>query len=76
MRTMVDLDADTERALRQLPHEHGRSVSEVVNELIRRGLTAEEAGHRFEPRTRPLGIRIDVSGTADSVDRLDGPRAR
>ncbi|MGL5866401.1 MAG: ribbon-helix-helix protein, CopG family [Dermatophilaceae bacterium] len=76
MRTTIELDADTERAVKKLRREHGRGMSEAVNELIRRGLMAPEANRRFEPRTRPLGIRIDVSNIADALDLLDGPEAR
>ncbi|MGL5850629.1 MAG: CopG family transcriptional regulator [Phycicoccus sp.] len=76
MRTTIELDADTERAVRRLRREHGRGVSEAVNELIRRGLMAPETGQPFTPRTRPLGVRIDVSNVADALDLLDGPEAR
>ena len=76
MRTTVELDSDTARAVSELRREHGRGVSEAVNELIRRGLVAQPRTHRFEPRTRSLGIGIDVSNVADALDLLDGPDAR
>lgn len=76
MRTTVELDADTAQAVRELRREHGRGVSEAVNELIRRGLLADPPARPFRPRTRSLGIRIDVSNVAEALDLLDGADAR
>ena len=76
MRTTVELDADTERAVQEFRRDHGRGVSEAVNALIRRGLLAEPRDRDFEPRTRRLGLRIDVSNVADALDLLEGPEAR
>jgi Arc/MetJ family transcription regulator len=76
MRTTIELDDDTARAVQELRHEHGRGVSEAVNELIRRGLVARQPADRFEPRTRSLGIRIDVSNVADALEVLEGPDVR
>ncbi|MEP7021255.1 MAG: ribbon-helix-helix protein, CopG family [Pseudonocardiales bacterium] len=76
MRTTVELDDDTAQAVQQLRQEQGRGVSEAVNELIRRGLLARPHAHRFEPRTRSLGIRIDVSNVADALHLLEGEDAR
>lgn len=75
MRTTVELDPDTAQAVQRLRQE-GRGVSAAVNELIRRGLLAEPGERRFVPRTRRLGIRIDVSNVSDALDLLDGPDAR
>jgi hypothetical protein len=76
MRTTVDLDDDTAQAVQELRRQHGRGVSEAVNELIRRGLVAQQPVDRFVPRTRALGIRIDVSNVADALEVLEGPDAR
>ena len=76
MRTTVELDSDTARAVQALREEKGRGVSEAVNELIRRGMLAEPAAEPFVARTRRLGIRIDVSNVADALDLLEGPNAR
>ena len=75
MRTTIELDADTAKAVERLRRE-GRGVSESVNELIRRGLAAEGTAQPFVPRTRRLGIAIDVSNVADALDYLEGPSAR
>lgn len=75
MRTTVELDNDTTKAVEALRRD-GRGVSEAVNELIRRGMTSQRDRRAFVPRTRRLGIRIDVSNVADALDLLEGPDAR
>lgn len=75
MRTTVELDPDTAQAVAALRRD-GRGVSEAVNELIRRGVLAGPAESRFVPRTRALGVKIDVSNVADALDILEGPDAR
>lgn len=76
MRTTIELDSDTARAVQELRRDEGRGVSEAVNELIRRGLLAKSNIKPFEPRTRRLGIKIDVSNVADALEVLEGPEAR
>ncbi|MEI2777624.1 MAG: ribbon-helix-helix protein, CopG family [Tetrasphaera sp.] len=76
MRTTVEFDPDTAKAVEQLRREQGKGVSEAVNELIRRGLLAEGRREPFVPRTHHLGIRIDVSNVAEALDFLEGPSAR
>ena len=51
-------------------------MSEAVNELIRAGLAERRERARFRQRTRPLGLRIDVTDVADALETLDGPGAR
>lgn len=76
MRTTIELDPDTARAVQELRRAHGTGTSGAVNELIRRGLLVEHRPKPFAPRTRSLGIRIDVSNVADALDLLDGPDSR
>jgi hypothetical protein len=76
MRTTIDLDPDSAKAIERLRREKGMGVSEAVNDLIRRGLLAEPSAHRFEPIRRELGLTIDVSNIADALDLLEGPDAR
>jgi hypothetical protein len=76
MRTTVELDSDTARAVQLLRQQGGKGVSEAVNELIRRGMLAEPQQSRFVPRTRRLGLRIDVSNVAEALETLEGPDAR
>jgi hypothetical protein len=76
MRTTVEFDNDTARAIEALRREHGFGVSEAVNELIRRGLLAQPARPPFRQRTAPLGVTIDVSSVADALEVLDGAATR
>ncbi len=75
MRTTVELDDDTAAAVQAL-RRSGKGVSEAVNELIRRGMLIEQRRAPFTPRTRALGLRIDVSNVAEALDLLEGPTAR
>lgn len=76
MRTTVELDDDTARAVEQLRREHGFGVSEAVNELIRRGLLPERETVPFRQRTRSLGIKLDISNVAAALEDLEGIEAR
>lgn len=76
MRTTIEFDADTAKAVERLRREEGLGVSEAVNELIRRGMLPRDREARFEQRTAPLGLKIDVSNVAEALDVLDGPEGR
>lgn len=76
MRTTVKLDDDVSAAIEQLRKTSNLGFSEAVNQLIRRGLSAQKRRRPFEQRTRPLGIRIDVSNVAEALELLEGPSAR
>jgi hypothetical protein len=76
MRTTVEFDDDTAKAVEQLRHELGIGVSQAVNELIRRGLMPRTDQAPFRQRTRRLGIRIDVSNVAAALEDLEGVEAR
>ncbi len=76
MRTTVEFDADTAKAVERLRREEHVGVSEAVNTLIRRGLLAPEPRRPFTQRTRALGLRIDVSNVAEALELLEGAEAR
>lgn len=76
MRTTVEFDQDTAKAVEQLRHERGIGVSQAVNDLIRRGLMPGPDAPPFRQRTRRLGIRIDVSNVAAALEDLEGVEAR
>ncbi|MBA2697064.1 MAG: ribbon-helix-helix protein, CopG family [Actinobacteria bacterium] len=76
MRTTIELDPDAARAVQELRRARGVGTSAAVNELIRAGLLAEHRPKPFTPRTRSMGIRIDVSNVAEALDLLDGSDAR
>ena len=76
MRTTIEFDDDTSKAVARLRKESGMGVSEAVNHLVRRGLLAPAERPPFEQQTRPLGLRIDVTNVADAIDLLEGSQAR
>jgi hypothetical protein len=72
MRTTVEFDADTARAVESVRREKGVGVSEAVNQLIRRGLLPREGAGTFRQRTARLGLKVDVSNVAETLETLDG----
>jgi hypothetical protein len=76
MRTTVEFDEDTAKAVVDLRRELGIGVSDAVNELIRRGLLRRPPARPFQQRTRRLGIKIDVSNVAVALEDLEGLEAR
>ncbi len=76
MRTTVEFDEDTGKAVEALRREKRIGVSEAVNELIRRGLLPRETTTTFRQRTRHLGLKIDVSNVAEALETLEGPASR
>lgn len=76
VRTTIEFEADTAKAVERLRAEQGGGVSAAVNELIRRGMLAAPDRIPFVPRTQSLGVTIDVSNIADALDLLEGPEAR
>jgi len=76
MRTTVEFDEDTGKAVEDLRRELGLGVSDAVNELIRRGLLPRSLATPFRQRTRRLGIKVDVSNIAVALEDLEGLEAR
>ncbi|MDQ4070960.1 MAG: ribbon-helix-helix protein, CopG family [Actinomycetota bacterium] len=76
MRTTVEFDDDTAKAVQELRRERGIGVSQAVNELIRRGLLPRGEVRRFEQRTRRLGLKVDVSNVAEALEGVEGLQAR
>lgn len=76
MRTTVEFEADTAKAVERLRREEGRGLSEAVNELIRRGLSSAPTPRKFVQRTKPLGLKLDVSNIGEVLEVLEGPDAR
>ncbi len=81
MRTTLTLDDDLARELRDEARRTGRSFKEVVNEAVRRGLSAgPEPGRRprrFRVRAKACGFRagIDIMKLNQLVDELEIERA-
>ena len=76
MRTTIEFDDDTARALAQLRRDSGMGVSAAVNHLVRQGLLVEAEQPAFVQQTHPLGLLVDVSNISDAIDLLEGPQAR
>ena len=76
MRTTVEFEPDTAKAVERLRRERGMGVSEAVNELIRLGMMRRERVRPFRQETHHLGIKVDVSNVADALEALDGADTR
>ncbi len=76
MRTTIEFDADTAKAVDDVRRELGVGVSEAVNTLIRRGLLPRRDAPAFRQATRELGLKIDVSNVAAALEDLDGVHSR
>jgi hypothetical protein len=76
VRTTIELDDDTAKAVADMRRERGVGTSEAVNTLIRHSLLHREPTPTFRQVTRPLGLRIDVSNTAEALEILEGVEAR
>jgi hypothetical protein len=76
VRTTIELDDDTAKAVEALRREQGMGTSESVNTLIRRGLLHAAPEAPFRQATRRLGLRVDVSNTAEALEVLEGVEAR
>ncbi len=76
MRTTITLDDDVAAAVEQMRTRHGIGLSDAVNQLARAGLAAPTSKGEFRQKTRPLGLRIDVTNVAEALEILEGPTAR
>lgn len=75
MRTTITLAADVAAAVERLRRSRGSGISEVVNELLRKGLAGGQPQQSFEQRTSDMGLpRLpldDVSGLLDVLEGAD-----
>ncbi len=71
MRTTLRLDDDVAAAVRRLQADDGIGLSDAVNSLVRRGLSAATPidPYRIEPVA--LGARVDYTNIGDTLDLLD-----
>ena len=76
MRTTITLDADVAAALEQLRRAEGRGMSEVVNDLVRAGLSTPAPRRVFVQQTADLGPGIDITNVAEALEQLEGPAHR
>jgi hypothetical protein len=76
MRTTVTLDDDVAAAVDRLRHERSIGVSQAINELVRAGLALKPSRAKFRQRGSRLGLGMDVRNVAETLELLEGPRAR
>lgn len=82
MRTTLTLDDDIAAKLRSLTRRSDRSLREVVNDLLRRGLASlppEAPREPFRVEARDLGARrpgVDLDNIAALIEEIEGPLAK
>ena len=79
MRTTVRLDPEVAAAAERLRRERHIGLGEAVNELARAGLSAKHEATRFRQRTVSVGLKVDVTdiaGTLELLDHYDAEDAR
>jgi hypothetical protein len=76
MRTTVTLADDVAAAVEKLRRERSIGLSEAVNDLVRVGLSAQDAPHTpFRQKSHHLGQGIDYANVAETLETLEGPAA-
>lgn len=76
MRTTITLADDVAAAVERLRRERGIGISEAVNDLVRSGLTANQAARPFRQRVHDLGSGVDITNIGEAIETLDGPGTR
>jgi plasmid stability protein len=81
VRTTITLDQDVAERLKVEARRSGRSFKEIVNELLRLGLTLRRQRkplRSFTVQARPLGLRpgLDYDRTSELIEHLEGPLHR
>ena len=72
MRTTITFDDDVAAAIDAARRSSGAGVSEIVNQLVRKGLAAPSAARpRFKQRTHALGLKVDITNVAEVLEMLD-----
>ncbi len=74
MRTTITLDDDVARAVETARRERGVGVSEVVNDLARRGLAQRETkARRFHQHVSAMGRpRVPLDDVEETLAILEG----
>jgi hypothetical protein len=77
MRTTITFASDVAAAVERVQRERGRGVSDAVNELIRRGLTAPSSRPQFRQTATRMGEpALPVDDVAGLLEVLDGPASQ
>lgn len=73
------LDPEVAAAAERLRRERHIGLGEAVNELARAGLAHRPKPARFQQRTASVGLKVDVTdiaGTLELLDQADAEAAR
>ena len=71
MRTTLRLDPEVAAAAERLRRERHIGLGEAVNELARAGLTLKHTPTHFQQRTAGVGLKVDVTDVAETLELLD-----
>lgn len=72
MRTTIRLDPEVAAAAERLRKERHIGLGEAVNQLALAGLACkQEPAARFQQRTASVGLKVDVTNVADTLELLD-----
>lgn len=71
MRTTITLDDDVAAALEQVRRNEGVGISEAVNRLVRASLSRPRPVSPYRHRSRPIGLKVDVTNIGDVLELLD-----
>ncbi|CAM2740371.1 CopG family transcriptional regulator [Actinomyces slackii] len=71
MRTTVRLDPEVAAEAERLRRELHIGLGEAVNKLARAGLVQKQRPARFQQRTAAVGLKVDVTNIADTLELLD-----
>ncbi|MBI5495039.1 MAG: antitoxin [Deltaproteobacteria bacterium] len=70
MRTTMTIDEDLLRRLRDLAHRTHRSLKDVTNDVLRRGLSSAKGGPTTPFRVEPLKIHLRPGMDPDRMNQL------
>lgn len=81
MRTTLTIDDDVAFGLRKVQEaDRNKTFKEIVNETLRRGLTADrpKAKKEFKLITHPMGLRkgLNLDNIEELLDEIEGPNRK
>jgi len=82
VRTTLTIDDDVAFGLKRVQEsERGKSFKEVVNEVLRRGLTSpkpKQGRKKFKVKAFPLGLRegLNLDNIEELLDQVEGPNRK
>jgi macrodomain Ter protein organizer (MatP/YcbG family) len=73
-RTTIDIDAAVLRRLRELKQREGKTLGQLVSELLARALreTDDSTARKLDWTSRPMGARVDLEDKEAVRRALEG----